>query len=289
MAEPKRIFVTGTSSGIGRDLALTMAARGVQVLAGVRTSEVAASLSDASSGALQPIICDIENPQSIEAALAQVGEAVGEHGLDGLVNNAGISINGPLELMPPAQFERQLRINVVSQLAVTQAFLPLLRKQRGRLVFMGSETGRVALPLIGGYAASKFALRAVADSLRLELRRFGIHVALIEPGSVKSEIWSKAIAAGTAHLKQDAALRETYARELRLLTALPRRSARTAASPARVTRATVHALTARFPRARYLVGGEAQVLTHLMALTPVRVSDAIIARAMRALGKRFAR
>ena len=225
---------------------------------------------------------------SVANAAQQVRELLAGEGLDGLVNNAGISVSGPLELMPMSRFELQMAVNVNGQVAVTQAFLPLLRQKRGRIVFMGSESGLATLPLLGAYSASKHALEAVANVFRLELRGFGIRVALIEPGSIKTPIWGKAIDSGTRSLKEDPELRALYAAELPLLSEVPKLAEKTAVPPSAVTRAVRHALTARMPKARYLVGLEAHALTLFVALTPTWLSDFFIRLSIRQLAKRFA-
>jgi NAD(P)-dependent dehydrogenase (short-subunit alcohol dehydrogenase family) len=281
----KTYFVTGASTGIGRDIALSLAAKGHRVFAGVRKPADGAALKREAAG-LVPVLCDVIDRASIERALAQIHETVAGEGLDGLINNAGISVSGPLELLPLEQFELQMRVNVHGQLAVTQAFLPLLRAKQGRVVFMGSESGLVTLPFLGAYSASKHALEAVANAFRLELRRFGIQVSLIEPGSIQTEIWKKALDTGTAHLKSDPELRAPYAEDLKLLGIVPRLAAKAAVPPAVVTRAVEHALTARRPKARYLVGPEARALTAFIALTPTRLSDYLVTQSMSRLSRR---
>jgi len=281
----KTFFVTGASTGIGRDIVLSLAKQGHRVFAGVRKLADGQALKR-EAPELVPVLCDVIDAASIERARAQVHEAVGGEGLDGLVNNAGISVSGPLELLPLEQFDLQMRVNVSGQLAVTQAFLPLLRARRGRIVFMGSESGLVTLPFLGAYSASKHALEAVANAFRLELRRFGIQVSLIEPGSIQSEIWKKALEIGTAHLKGDPELRAPYADDLQLLATVPKLAAKAAVPPVVVTRAVQHALTARRAKARYLVGPEARALTAFIALTPTRLSDYLVTQSMSRLTKR---
>jgi NAD(P)-dependent dehydrogenase (short-subunit alcohol dehydrogenase family) len=284
----KSVFITGASSGIGRDCALALDGAGYRVFAGVRNERDAEALRAAASPQLTPVICDVIDYASVESAARQVRDLLAGEGLDGLVNNAGISVGGPLELVPISRFELQMTVNVSGQVAVTQAFLPLLRQNSGRIVFMGSESGLATLPLLGAYSASKHALEAVANAFRLELRGFGIRVALIEPGSIKTPIWGKAVDAGTRSLKDDAELRALYAAELPLLSEVPRLAEKMAVSPGAVTRAVRHALTARLPKARYLVGLEAHALTLFIALTPTWLSDFFIRLSMRQLARRFA-
>jgi len=282
------VFITGASSGIGRDCALTLDRAGYRVFAGVRSERDAAALRSAASPKLTPVICDVIDYASVAKAAQQVRESLAGEGLDGLVNNAGISMSGPLELVPMSRFELQMAVNVNGQVAVTQAFLPLLRQNRGRIVFMGSESGLATLPLLGPYSASKHALEAVANAFRLELRGFGIRVALIEPGSIKTPIWGKAVDAGTRSLTEDPALRALYAAELPLLSEVPKLAEKMAIAPSTVTRAVRHALTAGRPKARYVVGLEAHALTLFIALTPTWLSDFFIRLFIRQLAKRFA-
>jgi NAD(P)-dependent dehydrogenase (short-subunit alcohol dehydrogenase family) len=170
--------VTGASSGIGQACAVRLARAGWRVLAGVRRE------GDAPDGT-EELLLDVTDPEQIRGAAERVDE------LHGLVNNAGIALGSPLELVPVDQLRHQLEVNLVGQVAVTQALLPALRRAKGRIVFMGSIAGRSALPFLAPYAASKHALEAVADSLRLELKPFGIPVSIVEPGSIRTAIWSR--------------------------------------------------------------------------------------------------
>ena len=179
----------------------------------MRKPEDADALRAASDGAIEPLQLDITQADSIAAALHAVEGALGDDPLDALVNNAGISITGPIELVPIEQLDRQLRVNVTAQVAVTQAFLPRLRQSRGRIVFIGSETGRMTPPLMGPYSASKHALEAVANALRMELYPTGVRVSILEPGSVRSEIWRKADEQNAAMANDDPRMRELYGRE----------------------------------------------------------------------------
>jgi NAD(P)-dependent dehydrogenase (short-subunit alcohol dehydrogenase family) len=284
----KSVFITGASSGIGRDCALTLDRSGYRVFAGVRNERDAEALRSAASPNLTPVICDVVDYASVANAARRVRELLAGDGLDGLVNNAGISVSGPLELMPMPRFELQMEVNVHGQVAVTQAFLPLLRQNRGRIVFIGSESGLATLPLLGAYSASKHALEAVANAFRLELRDFGIRVALIEPGSIKTAIWGKAVDDGIRSLKDDPELRALYATQLPMLSEAPKLAEKMAIPVSTVTGAVRHALTARWPKARYLVGLEAHALTLFIALTPTWLSDFLVRLSIRQLAKRMA-
>ena len=189
------VVVTGTSTGIGAATALYLAENGFRVFAGVRRKADGEALAARASNGLTPVTIDITNPASISAAAATVSAAVGKRGLAGLVNNAGIVKPAPLEHQPLADFRRQLEVNLVGPLAVTQAFLPLIRLGRGRVVNVGSIGGRVVLPLHGAYSCSKFGMEALSDALRLELRQWKIPVVHVDPGATDTAIFGKTLAA----------------------------------------------------------------------------------------------
>ena len=188
------VLITGASTGIGEACALHLDQLGWRVFAGVRKDADGDALRAKASARLLPVRIDVVDAASIAAAREVVLRELGDRGLDGLVNNAGIAIAAPLEFVPIEDLRRQLEINVIGQIAVTQAFLAPIRKARGRVVNMGSIGGRLATPFLGPYNASKFALEALTDSLRAELRPWGIQVAVIEPGSIATPIWEKSTA-----------------------------------------------------------------------------------------------
>ena len=283
MDTPTRaIVITGASTGIGAACALRLDALGFRVFAGVRKSSDGQALSRRASTALTPLFLDITDQTSIAAAVKEVDSAVGAVGLYGLVNNAGIVVAGPLEILPLAELRRQLEVNVIGQVAVTQAFLPLIRRGHGRIVNMGSISGRMASPLLGPYAASKFAIEALADSLRLELKPWGISVSLIEPGAVATPIWEKSMAAGEELARQvspeDNAL---YAGTIAAVQKAASHSAQRAIPAEVVAQAVAHALTAPQPKTRYLVGRDAKIRALLARWVPDRVRDRLIAKALR--------
>jgi len=190
----RSVLITGASTGIGRACALRLAAEGWQVYGGVRRKEDAASLA-AEPGSIRPVELDVTDVEQISAVAEQIGRETGDAGLQGLVNNAGVAVGGPLEVIPMEVIRRQLEVNLVGSLAVTQAFLPLLRRGAGRILNMGSIGGYIGFPSQGPYAASKFALEGLTGVLRQELRRQGIGVTLIAPGAVSTPIWKKSFAA----------------------------------------------------------------------------------------------
>jgi NAD(P)-dependent dehydrogenase (short-subunit alcohol dehydrogenase family) len=185
------VVVTGASTGIGRATALLQDKEGYTVFAGVRKQEDAKSLAEEGSDRLTPITIDVTKERSIADAKQSVEQAVGEEGLVGLVNNAGVGDGGPVETMDLDVLRNVLEVNLVGQVAVTQAFLPLIRKTPGTIVFIASIGGRIASPFMSPYNTSKFAIEALGESLRQELAPWGIDVAVIEPGSIDTPIWRK--------------------------------------------------------------------------------------------------
>jgi NAD(P)-dependent dehydrogenase (short-subunit alcohol dehydrogenase family) len=260
-------LVTGASTGIGEASAVRLARAGWRVLAGVRKT------GDAPAGT-EEVLLDVTDEEQVRAAAERVDE------LHGLVNNAGIAISSPLEALPLDELRRQLEVNVVGQVAVTQALLPALRRARGRVVFVGSIAGRSALPFLGAYAASKHALEAIADSLRVELSPWRLQVSIVEPGTIATPIWQTAAATADSILarvpSETLALYEgRIAAFRRAATAAGRRG-----QPAeRVAEAVEHALTADRPKTRYLVGRDAKVRAGFECL-PDRLRDRVYERAL---------
>jgi NAD(P)-dependent dehydrogenase (short-subunit alcohol dehydrogenase family) len=277
----RAVVVTGSSTGIGRACALALDRDDFDVLAGVRKPEDGEALRAAASPRLQPLTLDVADPDSIATATAQVADATAGR-LSGLVNNAGVVVPGPVEGVDLDELRRQFEVNVIGQVAVTQAFLPMLRAGRGRVVLMSSIGGRMSLPFLSPYNASKHALEAIGDSLRQEVRRFGVEVAIIEPGSVATPFWDKGRAEGPrARAAMSAELRDLYSDELDRIEAAAARIGARGVPPERVAEAVVHALTADKPRTRYLVGTDARIQAQLLKLIPDRVMDRLIARGMR--------
>ena len=273
---PSAFLVTGASSGIGRATALLLDRSGFQVFAGVRRGEQGEALRRQASERLTPILLDVTDQHSIEAAARSVADKLGGRALAGLVNNAGIDIAGPLETSSVAEARSQFEVNVIGLLAVTQAFLPLLRQGRGRLVNMGSVLGRLAIPLMGAYSASKFALEGLTDALRIELRPWGILVSLIEPGPVATPLWSKTHLLAGMNEERGAAAGELYATANAAAHAAFTKFGQTGISPDRVAAKVFEALMASNPKPRYLVGRDAKALSWLASLVPDRIRDRIL-------------
>lgn len=282
------VLITGASSGIGFALARTMDALGWRVFAGVRTARDANHLREKLSARSEPIFLDVTDANQIAAARNLIDDLAGGR-LDGLVNNAGIVIHGPLEGLTVEALRRQLEVNVVGVFAVTRAFLPLVRAAGGRVVVVGSISGRVAWPFNGAYAASKFAVRGFAESLRLEQRAFGVRVVLIEPGAFATAIWRKKTAAeyvDTTALEPEVARR--YRAALRVVERSMDAIGARAPQPDRCVAAIRHALTARRPRARYTVGRDVR-LQEAFARLPAFLKDPLIATSMNLVLERVAR
>jgi NAD(P)-dependent dehydrogenase (short-subunit alcohol dehydrogenase family) len=260
MMEKHAVLVTGSSSGIGRETALLLAARGFQVFAGVRTEEAAARLSKDAQGSLTPVRIDVKDEATIQAAERTISSSLGADASFALVNNAGITVAGPLELLTTAALRDQLDVNVLGPIAVTRVFLPLLRKRRGRIVIMGSLFGRLALPFVAPYAAAKFALEAVADSLALELRDWKIPVTLLEPGNIATPIWEKSKSRVMDEFSSvPKELYDLYSDNLNAFETLTNNYAKTGIPPVRVAKTVARALSVRRPRNRYRVGWDSKV------------------------------
>ncbi len=274
-------LITGASTGIGRAAALRLDSRGWKVFAGVRREEDGDSLRQAASERLTPLMIDVTDPDSIAAAAAALHPDPGGGGLDGLVNNAGVAVPGPLETLPMGDLRRQLEINLIGQVEVTQAMLPAIRRAGGRIVFISSIGGRTALPFTGAYHASKFGIEAIGDSLRQELRPWGIEVSLIEPGAVATPIWDKGQAAADEVSSRVPEHHDAlYGRVIGSYRDTVRRVAARGVPPEQVAEAIEEALTAQRPKTRYLIGRRAKIQALLGTVLPDRLFDRVVAREM---------
>jgi NAD(P)-dependent dehydrogenase (short-subunit alcohol dehydrogenase family) len=274
------VLVTGSSSGIGRASALRLDRAGFQVFAGVRKRGDAESLEADSSERLEPVIIDVTDEGTITATFERIDQVTGGR-LAGLVNNAGIVVVGPFETVDLDQLRRQLEVNVTGQVAVTQAFLPLIRSARGRIVLMASIGGRMSLPYLSPYHASKFALEGVGDALRMEMRQFGVDVSIVEPGSIATPFWDK----GTEQLDQvlesmSPDQRELYEGPSRAAAEGARKAEKRGIPPDKVAKAVEHALTSSRPKTRYLVGVDARIQATVRKWLPDRLVDRLVASQM---------
>jgi NAD(P)-dependent dehydrogenase (short-subunit alcohol dehydrogenase family) len=273
------VVITGASTGIGEASARHLSSLGFDVFAGVRKAE---DVERAVSNGLKAVRLDVTDAGSIESARAEVEAALEGGRLAGLVNNAGVAISGPIEFISPDELTHQLDVNVVGQVRVTQAFMKLLRRDRGRVVNISSIGGRIALPLVGPYAASKFALEAVSDSLRREVRSQGIEVVLVEPGAIKTPIWGKGNAAADAMLADaPPEAEQLYGDMIQALRAeTVKIEEERGLAPEEVAKVVGEAMTARKPKTRYLVGRDAKMRAAMAKRLPDRVMDSLIGRAL---------
>ena len=276
------VVVTGASTGIGAACALDCAGRGMTVFAGVRDPRAGEALAAKGGPSIIPIMLDVTDEPSIARSAEVVQRAVGAAGLGGLVNNAGIVIGSPLEVIPLSQLRKQLEVNVIGQIAVTQAFLPLLRRGRGRIVNMGSIAGRGTIPLLGPYSASKYALEALTDALRMELQPWGIQVSIIEPGAIATPIWDKSTKeAENLEASASEEAKALYGEAVIRIREAIAQAAQRAIPPDAVVQAVHHALTAARPRTRYLVGTDAKLRAWMVKWLPDRVQDRLLGWALK--------
>jgi NAD(P)-dependent dehydrogenase (short-subunit alcohol dehydrogenase family) len=276
------IVVTGASTGIGEAIALELDRRGYLVIAGVRTGDAGEQLKIRSTGMLFPILLDVTDAAQIAAAAEKVREKVGESGLAGLVNNAGIAVSSPLEIVPLADFRRQLEVNVIGQLATIQAFIPLLRICQGRIVNMTSINGALSLPYLGPYSASKFAFEAISDALRIELRHWGIKVIVIAPGAIKTPIWDKS--AATADLMSKSispAGMKLYETDLNAWRNVVLDVVRKADPVEKVVEKVLLALESPRPRARYYLRFSQRFVCRGLKIFPESIRDWFVRRALK--------
>jgi len=280
MKRPGTVLITGASTGIGRATALHLDRLGWKVFAGVRKTSDGESLQKDASDHLRPLHLDVTDSSAIASAVREVESTVGE--LDALVNNAGITVNGPMEFIEPEELRRQFDVNFFSLVEMTQAALPLLRKSRGRIVHVGSIGGRQAAPLLGPYAATKHAIEAIGEAQRRELSPWGLEVIVIEPGAIATPIWEKGQAAANetraTASKQEL---ELYGKAYDALSAAAQQMADKAIGPEAVAEVIETALTKERPRPRYLVGTDAKVQAWLVRLLPDRLRDALVLRVMK--------
>lgn len=273
----KAVVITGASTGIGKATALRLSQRGFTVFACVRKEADAAVLQQEMN--VKTLILDVTNEVHIQTAVKEVRAFVGETGLWGLVNNAGVVAAGPLEFLPISHLRQQFEVNVFAQIAVTQAFMPLLRQALGRIVMMSSIAGRVASPFLGPYAASKFALEGFSDALRRELRDWKMYVSLIEPGRIATPIWEKSLQRADEAAKQlPSEAQKLYGARLDGLRESAKRGTSQGVPADEVAKAVEHALVAARPNIRYVVGSDAKLASLLVRFLPDRLLDWVTRR-----------
>src|SRR3954462_5320433 len=277
--ESGAVVVTGASTGIGRATALYLDKQGYRVFAGVRKKADAKALAADGSDQLPPITIDVTKERSIKSAKDKVQRAVGKDGLVGLVNNAGVGDGGPVETMDLDILRNVLEVNLVGQVAVTQAFLPLVRKAPGTIVFIASIGGRIASPFMSPYNTSKFAVEALGESLRQELAPWEIDVVVIEPGSIDTPIWSKgAETIGDQKTSMSATEKRLYRKQLDRMEEVLSETASRGIAPEKVAKVIHTAISSHNPNHRYLVGRDAKIAARLKGTLSDRTFKKLIDR-----------
>ena len=270
------VLVTGASSGIGRATALLLDRKGFHVFAGVRKQRDAEALRKKAFGHLKPVFIDVTDNKMITSSLEIVSKTVGGIGLTGLINNAGIAVPGPIEYVSLDGLRRQFETNVIGQIAVTQSFLPLIRRAGGRIINIGSVGGRTTMPFGGALCAAKHAMEALNDALRMELHPWGIHVCLVAPASINTAAVDK-LADECEYIIRNLPAKgvERYAQSFRHMVKIAVKEQKAGSAPEEVAKTIIHALTTPTPKTRYIAGNHSRALTFLPAILPVRLFDAV--------------
>ncbi len=268
----RSVLVTGASTGIGFGIAEDLAKRGYRVFGSVRREEDGGLLRERG---ITPLVFDVTDEAAVSDAAATLERELGEAGLGALINNAGIVGSGPLELVPTGRLREVFEVNVFGVHTVTRALLPLLRRAKGRVVNMSSVSGLVAMPFLGPYAGSKFALEALSDSLRRELAEHGVAVSVVEPGPIKTPIWDKAFEASVDPRGS------VYEASSLAFSSSVERSAAGALPVERVTEAVARLLLAPRPKTRVIVQRGGGLMVRLVRLLPDRLADRMVAARLR--------
>ena len=272
------VLITGATAGIGKRAALDLLARGHWVVATGRRSEALAALATEAKimgvdARLSLVELDVSLQPSIDAALARVDELTNNRGIDVLINNAGYATAGALIELSAEAVQAQFDTNVFGLLRVTRAFgAAMVARRRGRIVNVGSVSGRIPAPMLGAYHASKYALEALTDSLRMELRPFGVDVVIVEPGTIRTDFADRVIAEANASRTDTTRYRSIYDRQIQLAAKIDK----IASGPAPVSRALVRAVEAKRPRARVVAPARFLLVIALVRLLPVCWVDAIM-------------
>jgi NAD(P)-dependent dehydrogenase (short-subunit alcohol dehydrogenase family) len=271
----KHVLITGAGGGVGGATVEKLDSMGWQVFAGVRSEEAGQTLTRGLSSGVTPVLVDICDEGSIARAREEVERVVDGAGLDGLINLAGLSVDGPVETLPLSAWRQQFEVNVFGQIAVIQAFLPLLRRSGGRIVNMGGAAGRMSLPMHGALSASKGALDSMTDALRMELKYQGVQVIYIEPGALGTELFRRsAEAAASRGYRGDEQVRLIYGRAMEAAGHALEHGRKSPVDHA--VKAITNALTARRPAVRYIVGTEAKMGLRVLLRMPVGIRDRVL-------------
>jgi NAD(P)-dependent dehydrogenase (short-subunit alcohol dehydrogenase family) len=270
------VLITGSSTGIGFACAMLLDKHGFNVFAGVRNASDGEKLKACASQHLTPVLLDVTQPDSIERAFEFIKQEVGESGLAGLVNNAGIGIASPVEFFPMDDLRTIFEVNVFGQISVTQTFLPLLRQAKGRIINIGSIGDRITMPFGGALCASKSAFASFTEAMRLELSAWGIEVCLIEPASISTPAVDKVKAGNEKRIEElPAAGAQLYASKFRLFTQRAIEREKNGSQPEVVANAVYQALISKQPKTRYLAGKDSATLATLAKWMPDRLLDQI--------------
>lgn len=268
------VIITGASRGIGRATALLLDNQGYRVFAGVRKPQDGDALRAEASDRLQPVTLDLLDVASLRKSMDDIGQQLDNVGLVGLINNAGLAVNAPVEFIPLEDLRYQFEVNLFGTIALTQACIPLLRKGQGRIINISSIAGRLTSPLTGAYSASKFALEAMTDALRMELMPWGIRVVSVQPGAIATDF-------GANVMSQVDAMRGRMSDEVerlygRMMAVSKAQAAQnTGIPPSHVAATILRALEAPNPRTRYLVGSDARMIAFLRAILPDKLADRV--------------
>jgi short-subunit dehydrogenase len=271
----KSIVLTGATSGIGRHTALHLARRGHFVFAcGRREDRLEALVKETVGFDLRAVPMDVDDPDSVDRAHRQVERLTGHHGIQVVINNAGFGQPGPMEMVTDQELHAQFETNVVGLMRVTRKFLPRMRdRHEGRIINVSSVLGHFALPYLGAYCASKHAVNAVSDALRLELRPHGVKVIIIEPGAIRTEFTDRTEERAQAHLADDS----PYTPSMRHFREKNTKHAANAPDPTCIAKAITHAVESRHPRRRYRTPMRERLITRVVQMTPTWLTDRAIA------------
>lgn len=273
----KLVVVTGASTGMGAATARVLSRRGFHVLAGVRRVRDADAIR---SSGIEPVTLDVTVTGQVKALAERVADD--PRALYALVNNAGIQVNAPVETLPMEQWRRTFEVNLFGHIAVTQALLPALRRSRGRVINISSVGGKVAMPTYGAYAGTKFALEAVSDALRREVAPQGVHVVVIEPGGVRTQIATRGIAtANSLAAEMTSDQNERYGDMVQAINSLMASGTASGVTAESAALAIAKAVTASRPRTRYTIGRDAALLTRLSRMLSDRTLDRIVVATLR--------
>ena len=269
------VLVTGASRGLGQSIALELSILGYKVFAGIRNPKDSASFRAENN--ISPVMLDVTKPDSVNNAYNEIASEMGEEGIVGLVNNAGIGIFGPVEQVPLEIVEEQFRVNVFGVIAVSQKFLPLLRKAQGRIINISSINGELSIPTSGIYSASKFALEAISDALRMELKPWGIHVSVVQPGVTSTDIRTIAMNDwGKRHEQLSGDKQKLYGSLFEKSCALIENMEKTAAGHEDVTKSVIEALTSETPFSRKMAGPDVQQWKEVIQLTDDKRDETLL-------------